>query len=284
MNPNNPLKQYFRQPSIYIRLPSKGAFYPDGALTMPPNGELPILPMTAIDEITYRTPDALFNGSAVVSVIQSCVPNIHNAWAIPALDIDTILVGIRIASYGPEMEFSSVCPTCGTDHEHVMDLRSVLDKMTAPDYNAPVRAGDLEIHFRPMTYKNLNDNNQAQFEEQKIMQQYASATADNATEDQRLEAMSEALKKITILTIKAMAQSVAVIKSPDTFVNESEYIEDFLQNCDRTLFNRIKEHIISIKEKSELRPFEIVCPEEECKNKYMQAITLDMSNFFEGAS
>ena len=59
MNPNNPLKQYFRQPAIYIRLPSQGKNYPEGSLNMPPTGELAVYPMTAIDEITYRTPDAL---------------------------------------------------------------------------------------------------------------------------------------------------------------------------------------------------------------------------------
>ena len=93
---NNPLKQYFRQPAIYIKLPSQGQFYPEGALDMPPNGELPVYPMTAIDEITYRTPDALFNGNATVNVIQSCMPNIRDPWSIPAMDVDTILVSIRI--------------------------------------------------------------------------------------------------------------------------------------------------------------------------------------------
>ena len=70
MSSNNPLQQYFRQPAIYLRLPSNGEFYPPGSIDMPVNKEIPIFPMTAIDEITYRTPDALFNGTAVVNVIQ----------------------------------------------------------------------------------------------------------------------------------------------------------------------------------------------------------------------
>ena len=45
----NPLSQFFRQPSIYIKLPSQGNYYPEGAIEMPQNGELPVLPMTAID-------------------------------------------------------------------------------------------------------------------------------------------------------------------------------------------------------------------------------------------
>ena len=77
---NNPLKQYFRRPSVYMKLPSNGQGYPEGSLEMPENGELPVYPMTAIDEITARTPDALFNGTAVAELITSCVPNIKDPW------------------------------------------------------------------------------------------------------------------------------------------------------------------------------------------------------------
>ena len=98
MNTNNPLRQYFRQPAIYIKLPSQGKYYPPGTLNSSVTGEYPVYPMTAIDEITYRTPDAMFNGQATVNVIQSCVPDIKDAWQMQAIDMDTVLVAIRIAS------------------------------------------------------------------------------------------------------------------------------------------------------------------------------------------
>ena len=107
---DNPLSNYFRRPSIYIKLPSEGKFYPPGMLDMPPNEEIPVYPMTAIDEISYRTPDALFNGSAVVNVISSCVPNIKDPWAMPSIDLDTVLSAIRIASYGHTLEIETTCP------------------------------------------------------------------------------------------------------------------------------------------------------------------------------
>ena len=88
----NPLKQFFRQPSIYLRLPSLGQYWDQSAIDMPPNKELPVYPMTAIDEITYRTPDALFNGQAVINVIQSCIPAIRDAWSTPGSDLNSILV------------------------------------------------------------------------------------------------------------------------------------------------------------------------------------------------
>ena len=40
--------------------------------------ELPVSPMTAMDEIKFKTPDALMNGQGVVDVIQSCIPDIKN--------------------------------------------------------------------------------------------------------------------------------------------------------------------------------------------------------------
>src|SRR6056300_286460 len=118
----NPLRKYFRQPKVYITLPSQGKYYPEGSIKMPENGEFPILAMTAKDELAMKTPDALLNGQATVDVIQSCVPNIKNAWQTPVVDIDAILIAIRQATYGNDMEFVSVCPNCNNRNEHVADL------------------------------------------------------------------------------------------------------------------------------------------------------------------
>ena len=112
MQSTNPLSGHFRQPAVYLQLPSRGQFWAPDSIDMPANGELPVYPMTAIDEITYRTPDALFNGQAVINVVQSCVPAIKDAWKIPNRDLNTLLVAIRIASYGHEMELTSTCPAC----------------------------------------------------------------------------------------------------------------------------------------------------------------------------
>ena len=39
MSTYNPLQRFFRQPKIYIRLPSKGNFYPKGAIDIPESGD-----------------------------------------------------------------------------------------------------------------------------------------------------------------------------------------------------------------------------------------------------
>jgi hypothetical protein len=279
MNQNNPLKQYFRQPAIYIRLPSLGKFYPAGALEPTVNGEYPVYPMTAVDEITYRTPDALFNGQATVNVIESCIPNIKNGWGIPAMDIDTLLIAIRIASYGHEMEFSTSCPKCQNISDHALDLRTALEAIQPADYTTSINSGDMEIYLRPMSYQNLNDNNRLQYQNQKLLQGLPESSLGD---DEKMTALTAALRKITDITISAIALSIAAVKTPTALVSESEYIEEMLHHCDKKLFTQIRDRIIELKSKSEMRPLKMSCP--NCQHEYEQTVTLDMTSFFEVAS
>jgi hypothetical protein len=275
----NPLSQYFRQPAVYIRLPSKGKFYPKTAIDVPESGELPVLPMTTMDEITYRTPDALFNGQAVATVIQSCLPNIKDAWQIPSMDLDTILVAIRIASFGHNLDVDTVCPACENENTYSVDLGKVLTNMAPQNYDVPLKFNDLEIYLRPMSYKELNINNMAQFEEQKAMQILSDGELTDETRNQQL---TEVLKSITAITIKALATSIAAVKTPSSMVTDPEFIQEWMANSDRALFNKIRDEIIKIKQASEIQPLDIACT--ECSNKYHQPFTLNMTNFFGPAS
>ena len=279
MNPNNPLKQYFRQPAIYIRLPSGGKHYATGTLNTSPTGEYAVFPMTAIDEITYRTPDALYNGQATVNVIQSCVPDIRNAWSVPSTDLDTLLVAIRVATYGHDMDFATTCPACKTETEQALDLRTVLDRMQPADYSRTVNVSDMEIFFRPLSYQNLNDNNKMQFESQKLLQ---AMPDDSVPDSAKITALGDALKKITEITVTALSQSIAAIKTPQALVTESEFIQDFLKNCDRQIFNQVRDFIIELKSNSEMPPLALTCP--NCQHSYQQSLTLDMTSFFAPAS
>jgi len=271
----NPLTQYFRQPAIYVRLPSQGRFWPPDSIDMPANGELPVFPMTAVDEITSRTPDALFNGSAVVRIIQSCVPNIKNAWSMPNVDIDTLLVSTRIATYGHEMEITSKCSECDADQDYALDLRTVLENISTPDYSKPLNSGDLQIYFKPISYQELNENSQIQFQDQKLIQVLQDTEMD---ETAKLNEIGKAMVKITELTVNSIAQSIAAIRTPAAQVHEAEHIKEFLMNCDKSVFNAIRDHAIGIKQSSEIKPLRMKC--SSCSADYTQPFTLDMSNFF----
>jgi len=277
---SNPLRQFFRQPSIYITLPSRGNHWPSGSLEMTANSELPVLPMTALDEIAYRTPDALFNGQAVVGVIQSCIPNIKDAWQTPAIDLNAILVAIRIASYGHDMEFGTQCPACNTETDYTVDLRNILDGLKSADYSRPIRHGDLEIYLQPMNYLHQTDTNKMQFEQQKRIQLIQ--TNSELTDEQKIEELNRSLIAITKLTTDALKLSVSAIRTPAALVTEPEFISEFLDNCDRKLFEEIKKNIIELREGSEVKPLLIKC--SECSHEYQQLLTMDQASFFEDAS
>jgi len=275
----NPLQQFFRQPAIYLRLPSGGQFWPPGSLDMPPNNEIPVYPMTAIDEITYRTPDALFNGAAVVNVIQSCCPSIKNAWQAPGTDINAILIAIRIASYGQEMELESICPACSEKSEYTLNLTSILDSMPKSDFSQMVKRGDLEVYFKPIDYQQQNQINMLQFEQQRVLQMVPDA---DVPEEQKVQAINNAVVEITKITIKAIKDSIASIRTPQALVSDSSHIEEFLTNCDRNLFNSIRDHAIKLRADSEIRPMKITC--QACNHEYEQSISLDEARFFAAAS
>lgn len=275
MSTSNPLQRYFRQPAIYIKLPSEGNYYEEGALDMPPNGELPVYPMTALDEITYRTADALFNGNAIASVIESCVPNIKNAWAVPGIDLDTLLISIRIASYGHEMELTSNCPECTNENTYGLDLRTVLEQIESPNYAETVLVGDIEVYFKPISYQQQNENSMLQFEDQKLIESVSDADIPEA---EKIRLVNAAFVKLGQLTLDSIAQSIYMIRAGDDMVTDPNHIEDFIKNCERTVFSKIRDRLAYLRENYKLQPVNVKC--QECDHIYTTPFTMDVSNFF----
>ncbi len=275
----NPLRKYFRQPAIHIRLPSNGKFYPPGVLVLPPTGELPIYPMTAVDEIKARTPDALYNGAAVVDIIHSCAPGITDPWQMPATDISALLAAIRLASYGHDMEIGTTCPSCNTSDTITIDLRNVLDSLHTSDEDNSLSIGELTFNFGPMSYYQLNEMSKKRFEDQQTIEYITSSELPDA---EKMERLGEVFKRITMLTIDTIAGAVRSITTSDMLVTDPEHINEFLTNCPKTTFNVVRDHTIKIRDAADLKPVAITCP--NCLNEYKQEFTLDMSNFFDPAS
>ena len=90
------------------------------------------------------------------------------------------------------------------------------------------------------------------------------------------------LKKITTATVKSLAQSIQLVKAPTAQVTDQDQIYEWLINCDRSIFNRIRDRVLELKATSELQPLSINC--RSCQKSYQQMMTLDMSNFFVDAS
>lgn len=272
---NNPLKQYFRRPAIYLKLPSEGKFYPHDAIDLPDNKELPVYPMTAIDEITSKTPDSLYSGVAISEIIKSCVPNIKDPWSIPTIDLDALLIAIRAATNGNMLEIDSTCPSCTETSSYNVNLIGLLSKIKVDGYNNNVNLNEMTITFKPITYKSYNKLNLSQFELEKNVRKMNEITSD----EERLKYSTEMMKQLNELTMLLVSESIDSITTPSVVVTEKEYIIDFLQNCDRNSFVTLKEHTIKLREDAQLKPLPVKCI--HCEHDYNQTLTLNVSDFFE---
>lgn len=270
----NPLKQYFRRPAIYIRLPSQGKHYDPSIIEIPENHEIPVFPMTAIDEVTSKTPDAVFNGQAVVDIIKSCVPAIKNPWKINSIDLDTILIAIRVASTGDEMDILSTCPNCTTEGKYGINLVQLLSEKQNINYEELLKVRDLEIKFKPLTYLESNKNNLSQYEIQKAL---VMLNEYDETEEKRKQTQ-DAIKKLNSIMSEAVGSTIEYIKTPETTVSDNTFIREFLDNCDRQTNNSIREFSINLKNRNQLKPLRIKC--SNCQHEYEQNLVLNISDFF----
>lgn len=280
---SNPLMNYMRSPKIYIRLPSGGAYWPQESIDYPEDGLFPIYSMTAKDELTFKTPDALLNGQAVVDVIQSCVPNIKDAWQTPTIDIDSLLIAIRLATYGEILEVSHTVPNTEEIVEHQIDLRLLLDQLAEKsNWEEAVECNEyITCYLRPLTYRHMSKVSLKTFEAQRLIQ---SANNDEYDEEQKMELYNHGVSIISDLTIDVMVDSISAVETPDAVVRETEFIREFLENADTSIYQKIQNHIGKLRDTQGLQPVTVESSEELIEmgapETYNVPITLDNSDFF----
>lgn len=276
----NPLMGYFRQPKYYTPIPSNGKWYPHGAIEWPANGELAVYPMTAKDEISMKTPDALLNGQSTVDVIQSCIPAIKDAWHIPGVDLDTLLISIRIASYGGEMEMSPSCPKCQAVNSFQVDLKDALSRSLYGEWKEVVDVEGLSVHLRPLAYRKITAKQIRTFEEQRLLQELQRS---DLSETVKLEKFNQGFKALAEITTEIVLDSIHYIELPDgTQVGERDMITEFVKNISSRQFTVIENAIKDNKDRFTLPPLNVKC--DSCAHEWQQGLDFDISNFFDQGS
>jgi len=279
----NPLTSFMRQPKIFIRLPSNGEYWEEGALEISENGEYPVYSMTAKDELMLKVPDALMNGQAVVDVIQHCIPNIKNAWKCPNLDLDVLLIAIRIATYGEKMNVPVVAAGI-EDLEYTLDLRMVIDNLQGQitwDPVVPVNQ-DITLYVKPINYKVMTESALQTFETQKIIQL---VNDDSIPEEQKVIAFKESFAKLNQLTIGIINKSVYAVESSQGSTEDQKHIQDFMSNADKEVFDKVKNHIDSLRAQNSIKPLQIPVTEQMRAQGITEdfieiPLQFDPSNFF----
>lgn len=280
-NNTNPLQKYFRQPKLFIQLPSRGRYYPKDAIDMTETGELPVYSMTAKDELILKTPDALLNGQATVDVIQSCIPNIKNAWFMPSIDLDAVLIAIRIATYGENLELSTKIPKINETREYVLGLNEILAKLCSVNFVDNFEYQEMSVKIKPLTYKEFTQTSLKTFEEQRI---FRLINDNNIPEEEKLAKFSASFKKLTDINVDMMSKSVYSITVDGVEVNNPVHIQEFFNNADKSFYSFILEHLEKEKRKFQIEPLRVITSDEDrekgAPEEFSIPITFDQSNFF----
>lgn len=279
----NPLSMYMRQPKIYIRLPSNGAYWPEDSLDISETGEYPVYSMTAKDELMLKVPDALMNGQAVVDVIQHCMPNIKNAWNTPNLDLDMILIAIRLATYG-EMMTTPIKFGNDLELEYQVDLRLIMDSLMNQITwieTIPV-SEELTVFVQPLTYRQISTAAIKTFETQKLMQM---VNNKEINDDDKVKMFRESFKTLSDATLGTISDSISKIDSVHGSTEDPVHIKEFVENIDKEIFNNIQKHLESLRDINAIKPM-ILSVTDEMRAKGVTGetvevpITFDPSTFF----
>jgi hypothetical protein len=276
MMTQNPLQQYFRQAKVFVSLPSQGAYNSPNTITGDLS-KLPVFGMTGMDEIILKTPDALITGESTVRVLQSCCPSITDAWDVSNLDIDALLVGVRIATYGNIMSIKHVCSNCDTENSYDVNISNFLDHFSQCRFEPKVILGDLIVRIRPLNYKQVTEFNLENFALQKQLYQ----TTDIKEEEARNIEVSRIYKELGLLQNKIMIAGIEQVETPQGVVTDAKFITEWIENADKTVFDAVRKQVNLNNEAWKLPATHVKC--DSCQSENSFNIELDQSSFFAGA-
>lgn len=267
---SNPLQKYFRQPKIYVALPSRGIYFNQGSFDGDPTN-MPVYGMTGMDEIIMQTPDALLNGECTVKVIESCCPYIKNAWEVASIDLDLVLASIRIATFGHNLDVGHKCPKCETEHEYTVNVSQIVDHYSAFSFNNTVKVGGLTVRLKPLSYRQTTDFGIRNFELQQKLSQLTSA-------DQYKDLIAEIFVELGKIQQEVHIASIDTVSTDSEVVSNRDDIAEWVANLDRELLAIIKNAIKDNRDRMIPPAQTVQC--DECQEISKINIELDQSSFF----
>lgn len=273
----NPLKQYFRKPGIWIKLPSQGNFYKNKPAELNDMGEIPVFPLTAKDELMLKNADALLNGSAITQMIESCAPTITDPKSMPAIDLDAILVAIKRCTYGDNQDVSCTCPECETANEVSVNLNQVISSIKTVENLVPTELDNgIKVFIRPVTVHNLLQLNWVQFEQMRNIQ---IAEQNNTDETTKVNLMQRSFEILTEKNIEIVSSCIDTVLLPDgVAVTDANDIQDWIDDLSKPDFAKIENAIMVTSSVGIDKEFSVTC--KNCNTEFKSAIDLNPTTFF----
>ena len=88
----------------------------------------------------------------------------------------------------------------------------------------------------------------------------------------------EAIVTITAITMDLLSHTIEYIKVNNELVKQTDFILEFLQNCDKNIYIDIRDYHGKLKDQSKLEPQKIKCI--HCQHEYSQDIVINQTDFF----
>jgi len=253
----NPLQSFFRKSKLELLLPSRGQWYPENSLTLNANGGLSIFAMTATDDIKFRTGDPTLTGTNIYSIISDCAPGILHPEEMPHVDIDAVLLAIRVASYGDEFAFSVTVPNTTLKRKITIIssnlLKEIIERQEKWDEEIIISdetMQTLSVNVQPIPMKYIFSTSKSIVQQKKIITR-------NFDEDENIKdesAFNKSMESLTNSAIDLLCSSVKSLKLQNgsneiiMSLNASNpqdnlQIKHLIKNLDIGYFNAIRDHI-----------------------------------------
>jgi len=255
----NPLLAKIKLPGRTFQLPSRGAMYNNGELAADsPTGEIQVYPLSALAEINLKNPDLLFNGQALVAVLNECVPAIKKPLDMFGRDVDALLFFLRLATYGQEyrIEVKHDCAEA-KQHAYAVNLEEVIQRMVFLDptviasKQTVVLSNGQTVYTRPMKFSDI------------IALFHKSGSKKELTPDD--------IKELAVTNLMSMIERVEDITN-------AAMIEEWVRTLTTPMFNRITEAANELNSWGPEQVVEIKC--KDCHGTMRVELPLNPVSFF----
>mgnify|MGYP000403691324 CR=1 FL=1 len=272
------LQQYQRQPKLFIDLPSKGKYYNSTIIEDEQYVQVPVFGMNAMDEIMFKTPDALFTGESTAQVIKSCIPSILDPWNLVGFDIDYVLIAIRIATYGDEMPITTKCSKCDTETQSSLSLTRMIQKYETFETAHSFEVNDLKFNLKPLTYRQMTNFSieNYSFERQLI----EIGRNNDMTDEEKNKNSKNSYSQINNLNLRVAISYIESVKNEISEETNIDEISNFVAQNDSVFYNKLKDNIYELSNRWRTPTIDVSCSDEECNHDYRSNVELDYSNFF----
>lgn len=279
----NPLINAYRKPNLYINLPSNGKFYKEKP-HMSIDNELAVYSMTARDELIAKNPDALFNGEATYALLKSCCPDIPDPYEVPSCDLAVLMIAIRKASYGDDIDMDLTCPSCKHFNQMKISATSLLGTVKENTYSTSVKLeNNFSVTVRPYNVRDRGLLQIEQIKQQKMLEGLINQELDDAEKN---DIFGKTFVELADLTITVISNSIVSVTIPaeddgkDTLIEDRETILEWLKTITKADYDVIKDRVEELSEGGIENLFNAQC--QECNHTWQANVELDPVNFFGG--